>query len=120
MKNARRVIISMIAFAFVTALLVCWTWLTGGRLSDVFDLFGRRRTLALQRLPDGNTFRVLQHWNGIDFYTTEFQHQSPQDDITTIGLDADDDRRESVALSVDERLHTASVNMGKETTHLKW
>ena len=119
MKNAKKALISIITFAGVIVLLVGWTWLTGGRLSDVLDLFGRRRTLALQRLPDGHTFRILQYWNGIDFYTTELQHQSPNGVVTTVCLDADD-RRETVPLSVDERQHTASIQTGRETAGVKW
>lgn len=120
MNNVSKAMLALLLFSSVIALSLCWTGLTGGRLSDMLDLFGRRRMLALQRTPDGHTFRVLQYWNGIDFYTTELQRQSPQGELTIVGLDADDDRREAVPLSVDERKHTASVQMGKETVNIIW
>lgn len=103
-----------------TMLLQGYAIVTGGRLSDLPELFGRRRTIAWQKMADGHAFRVVQHWNGIDFYTTELQHIAPSGDVKTYVVDGDDERRTSATLIVNARKRTADIKLVDSTVHWYW
>jgi hypothetical protein len=88
-------------------------------LPDV--IYAGRHTLAEQKLPSGDTFRVIQHWNRSDFYNTELVRTSPSGAVTIFVLDSDDNKIWSVPLVVDAQQHTATVTLsGGRTRSVSW
>lgn len=69
-------------------------------------------TLAEQRLASGHTFRVVQYWNHVDFYSTELRVTSPDGSTETHTLDGDDSKSWRLPLVIDEQHHTATVTLG--------
>jgi hypothetical protein len=102
-------IISLVVCVIVAALwglgLLIGVW-----LPDVF--FAPERTLAEQRLASGHTFRVVQYWNRVDFYSTELRVTSPDGSTETHTLDGDDSKSWRLPLVIDEQHHTATVTLG--------
>jgi hypothetical protein len=84
--------------------------LIGVWLPDV--IFAPERTLAEQRLASGHTFRVVQYWNGVDFYSTELRVASPDGSTETHTLDGDDNKSWRLPLVIDELRHAATVTLG--------
>src|SRR5205814_9655969 len=64
---------------FVLCAIVAAVWalglLIGVWLPDV--VFAPRSTIAYTKLPSGYTFRIVQYWNRVDFYSTELHIISP-------------------------------------------
>jgi hypothetical protein len=102
-------IISLVLCVIVIALwglgLLIGVW-----LPDV--VFAPERTLAQHRLASGHTFRVVQYWNRVDFYTTELRVTSPDGSTETHTLDGDDSKSWRLPLVIDEQNHTATVTLG--------
>jgi hypothetical protein len=84
--------------------------LMGVWLPDVF--FARKHTLASDTLANGYSFRVVQYWNRIDFYTTELEVTSPYGQTEVHTLDGDDSKSWRLPLVVDELRRTATVTLG--------
>jgi hypothetical protein len=71
-----------------------------------------RHTLAEQHLSNGYSFRVVQYWNRVDFYSTEL-HVTPPDGHTEVHtLDGDDDKSWRLPLVIREQTRTATVTLG--------
>ena len=102
-------IISLIFCAIVGALWALGL-LIGVWLPDV--VFAPEHTIAEQRLASGHTFRVVQFWNRVDFYSTELRVTSPDGRTETHTLDGDDSKSWRLPLTVDEQRHTAMVILG--------
>jgi len=89
----RVAIISLIALPVILfCVFVIWP-------PDVFS--GARLTLGSLRLPDGQSFSVVQYWNHIDFYSTELQHLSSDGHSESYTLDGDDHKRWSAQIVAD-------------------
>jgi hypothetical protein len=84
--------------------------LIGVWLPDVIS--APERTLAQQRLASGHTFRVVQYWNHVDFYSTELRVTSPDGSSENHTLDGDDSKSWRLPLVIDEQRHTATVTLG--------
>ena len=54
---------------------------------------GKRAVLASAESASGERFKVVQFWNGVDFYTTQVEHVSP-DGIVDIAVIDGDDRKQ--------------------------
>jgi hypothetical protein len=91
--------------------LFCLPMLIGVWLPDV--LTAREHTLAEQRITSGHSFRVVQYWNRVDFYSTELRVTSPDGSTETHTLDGDDSKSWPLPLSIDEQNRTATVTLGR-------
>jgi hypothetical protein len=100
--------------SLVVCMIVVVLWglglLIGVWLPDV--AFAPERTLAEQRLASGHTFRVVQYWNRVDFYSTELRVTSPDGRTDTHMLDGDDSKSWRLPLVIDQQHHTATVTLG--------
>ena len=93
--------------------------LVGVWLPDV--LTAPENVLAEQRLTDGYSFRVIQYWNHMDFYTTELRVISPGGQAKTFILDGDDNKSWSLPLMIDEKHRTATVTLrGGRVKQVDW
>jgi hypothetical protein len=80
-----------------------------------------KRTLAEKTLTNGHSFKVIQYWNRVDFYTTELLHTSPAGSVNTHVLDGDDSKSWSLPLVVDEQNKTATITLsGERTRKIHW
>jgi hypothetical protein len=102
--NAIVLVVALICGALFGLPLLIGVW-----LPDV--IFARQHTLAEQRLATGRTFRVIQYWNRVDFYSTELHVISPGD-TEVYTLDGDDSKSWRLPLYVDEQNHAATVVLG--------
>ena len=102
-------IISLV-FGVIVGALWALGLLIGVWLPDV--VFAPERILAEQRLESGHAFRVVQYWNGVDFYTTELRVNAPDGGIECHTLDGDDSKSWRLPLVIDEQHHTATVTLG--------
>ena len=98
-------IVGLLLGALVGLPLLIGVW-----LPDVIS--APEHTLAEQRLPSGHSFRVVQYWNRVDFYSTELRVTSPDGSTETHTLDGDDSKRWRLPLVIDEQRHTATVTLG--------
>lgn len=74
---------------------------------------GRQATApAEQRLASDRAFRVVQHWNRVDFCSTELHVTSPDGQTEIHTLDGDDSKGCRLPLTIDEQSHTATVILG--------
>jgi hypothetical protein len=83
--------------------------LIGIWLPDV--IYAPESILAEQKLASGYTFRVVQYWNHIDFYSTELRITSPNGTTETHTLDGDDIKTWRLPLVIDEKHHTATITL---------
>jgi len=90
--------------------LLCLPLLVGIWLPDVIS--APHHTLAEQRLASGHSFRVVQYWNRVDFYSTELHITSPDGRTEVHTLDGDDSKSWRLPLVIDENLRTATVTLG--------
>jgi hypothetical protein len=104
--------LKIISLVFCVLVVALWALglLIGVWLPDV--VFAPERTLAEQRLASGHTFRVVQYWNRVDFYSTELRVTTPDGSIETHTLDGDDSKSWRLPLVIDEQHHTATVTLG--------
>jgi len=107
MKKLR--VILLIAGLLLGALFIL-PLLIGVWLPDVIS--APEHTLAEQRLASGHSFRVVQYWNRVDFYSTELRVTSPGGSTETHRLDGDDSKSWRLPLVVDEQRQTATVTLG--------
>ena len=89
-----------IVFCAIVAPLWALGLLIGVWLPDV--VFAPRSTIAYKTLPSGYSFRVIQYWNRVDFYSTELHITFPDGRKQVHTLDGDDNKSWSVPMSVDE------------------
>lgn len=75
----------------------------------ILDFTGRTRTLGDERSADGQRFEVIQYWNYVDFYTTEFVVTRPDGSSVKTEIDGDANRNRSAEIILDEPGRTASV-----------
>ena len=110
-------ILGIVALVFGVLLFV--PLLAGIWLPDVIS--APRHTLAEQRLASGFSFRVVQYWNRVDFYSTELHVTSPDGRIEVHTLDGDDNKRWRLPLVIDEQRRTATVTLsGKRVKEVDW
>lgn len=107
MRRRRTIIVLAVSIPLLALFLPL---LMGVWLPDVF--FGGTRTLASASLTNGYTFRVVQYWNHVDFYSTELHVTSPDGRTEVHTLDGDDAKSWRVPLTVDEPSRVASVTLG--------
>ncbi|HYG35679.1 MAG TPA: hypothetical protein VEC99_12885, partial [Clostridia bacterium] len=81
-------VVLVLSLVFVT--LFGLPLLIGVWLPDV--IAPREHILAEQRLASGYSFRVIQYWNRIDFYSTELRVTSPNGHTEVHTLDGDDSK----------------------------
>ena len=99
----------VITFLSLTGALFLLPLLIGVWLPDVF--FATKHTLASKTIASGYTFRVVQYWNGYDFYSTEL-HVTPPGGRTEIHtLDGDDSKSWRLPLVIDAHARTATVTL---------
>jgi hypothetical protein len=79
-------------------------------LPDV--VFAPRSTIAYAKLPSGYTFRVIQYWNRVDFYSTELHIVSPDGREQEHTLDGDDNKSWRVPMQIDESNRAVLVTLG--------
>ncbi len=84
--------------------------LIGVWLPDV--IAAPRYTLAEQHLTNGYSFRVVQYWNRVDFYSTELHVTCPDGRTEFHTLDGDDSKSWRLPLVIDEQSRTATVTLG--------
>jgi hypothetical protein len=88
-------------------------------LPDVF--VGRQSILAESKIDSSITFRVVQYWNHVDFYTTELHILHPSGSLEKRNLDDDDDKTWSVPLVIDPRQRTATITLkGNRVRTVHW
>jgi len=81
----------------------------------------RPHTLATENLPNGDSFRIIQYWNNIDFYNTEFLHITPDGTTNTTILDGDDKKQWRGVLRVNPSNRTATIILeGDGIRTLNW
>jgi hypothetical protein len=97
-------LVGLTMVALVTPLLI------GVWLPDVFT--HAVHTLAERRLSSGHVFRVVQYWNGVDFYSTELRVTAPDGKTEVYLLDADDQKSWRLPLVIDEQGRGAIVILG--------
>jgi hypothetical protein len=102
-------IISLIVAAII-ALLWLLGLLIGVWLPDV--VLAPRSTIAFAKSSSGHTFRVIQYWNRVDFYSTELHVTSPDGIEFDNTLDGDDMKSWSVPMSIDESNKVVSITLG--------
>ncbi len=83
--------VTLVSFVLAALLLPL---IIGVWLPDI--LLGQQRVLAEQTLPTDQTYRVVQYWNYVDFYTTELRV-----------LNADGSRQRCI-IDGDDNLHFAA------------
>jgi len=106
MRRKRTIIV---VAASIPVLVLLLPLLIGVWLPDAF--FGGTRTLASVSLTNGYTFRVVQYWNHVDFYSTELHVTTPDGHTEIHTLDGDDAKSWRVPLTVDEPGRVASVTL---------
>ncbi len=86
------------------------------------DVMGApERTLAERQTSSGQTVRVVQYWNHVDFYSTELRVISPNGSTETQTLDGDDGKTWSVPLVVDEGSKSATITLrGGRVKRVYW
>jgi hypothetical protein len=110
-------ILAVVALLFVASLVVPLG--LGIWLPDV--IFAPTRILAEQKLQNGHSFRVIQYWNHVDFYTTELVHTLPGGRVIQTVLDGDDNKSWSVPMVVDEKGRSVHVTLsGKRLRRISW
>jgi hypothetical protein len=88
-------------------------------LPDVFIPI--RHTLASATLTNGYSFRVIQYWNHVDFYSTELHIKSPDGRTDIRTLDGDDWKTWRVPMTLDEEQRVVSVTLGGNRLRMeKW
>lgn len=93
--------------------------LVGIWLPDVVS--APRRTLAEHRSTDGYSFRVIQFWNRIDFYSTHLHVTAPDGSTEVFVLDGDDRKSWHLPLVINEQNRTATVTLsGDRVRRVKW
>ena len=102
------VILGVIAVLF--AVLLGVPLLFGVWLPDIIG--APHHTLAERRLDSGRSFRVVQYWNRVDFYSTELHVTSPDGRTEVHTLDGDDNKSWRSRLLVDEQRRTATATLG--------
>jgi hypothetical protein len=105
----KRPLIILLIVGFLVGVLLGLPLLIGVWLPDVIS--APERTLAEQRLASGHSFRVMQYWNRVDFYSTELRITSPDGSTETHTLDGDDSKSWRLPLVIDEQRHTATVTL---------
>jgi hypothetical protein len=78
-------------------------------LPDVFT--DSEHVLAERQLASGHSFRVVQYWNRVDFYTTLLRHTSPDGTLETFVLDGDDGKSWSTPLVINEETRSARITL---------
>ncbi|MCL4789670.1 MAG: hypothetical protein KJ070_23290, partial [Verrucomicrobia bacterium] len=109
-RRVNRPLTILLTVAVVLGALFSLPMLIGVWLPDVIT--AREHTLAEQRLASGYSFRVVQYWNRVDFYSTELRVTSPDGRTEVHTLDGDDSKSWRLPLTVDEQSHTATVMLG--------
>lgn len=80
-------------------------------LPDTFSF--KPHTLALTTTPNGHTFRIIQYWNGEDFYNTELWHTYPNGKLDRKVVDSDDVKQWNASLSVDAAHQQVGMTIGE-------
>ena len=106
----KRTLVTLLIVTLIFGTLFGLPLLIGVWLPDVIG--ASQHTLAGRRLDSGHTFRVVQYWNRIDFYSTELHVISPDGRTEVQTLDGDDSKSWRLPLTVDEQNHTATVILG--------
>ena len=75
-------------------------------------MFAPKTTIAYATTPSGYTFRVIQYWNRVDFYSTELHVISPVGSVEVHILDGDDSKSWTVPMKVDQSNRVVSVMLG--------
>ena len=110
-------ILGIIALLFVV--LLCLPLLVGIWPPDIIG--APRHTLAERRLDSGHSFRVVQYWNHVDFYSTELHVTLPDGRTEVHTLDGDDNKSWRLPLVIDEQRHTATVTLsGGRVKKVDW
>jgi hypothetical protein len=102
--------LKLTALFVVLVIFLLMPLLAGVWLPDVF--FARKHTLASHTLTNGYSFRVVQYWNRVDFYTTELHVTTPDGSTEVHVLDGDDSKSWRLPLLVDQYRRTATVTLG--------
>ena len=105
----KRLLVTSLIVGLVFAALIGLPLLIGVWLPDVIS--ASEHIVAEKRLASGHTFRVVQYWNRVDFYSTELRVTSPDGTTETHTLDGDDSKSWRLPLIIDEEQHTATVTL---------
>src|SRR5688500_1646229 len=100
--------IALVAFALAMVLVLPLQ--VGVWVPDV--IAAPRNVLAEERRENGESVRVIQYWNRIDFYSTELEYVGTNGTVTTCTLDGDDSKSWRVPLVVDWERKKAKVTLG--------
>ena len=106
----KRPLVIVLIVALIFGALFGLPLLIGVWLPDM--IYAPHHTLAEQRLASGHTFRVVQYWNRVDFYSTELHVTSPDGGTEVHTLDGDDSKSWRLPLTIDEQKHTATIILG--------
>ena len=99
-------------WAVITSLAVGAIFLPLTQRVWIPDFLGTRRTLATTDASSGYSFCVTQEWNFGDFYNTSLWITAPNELAKEFLLDADDGKRWTVPIEIDESTRTAKVSLG--------
>jgi hypothetical protein len=111
------IILAAVALLFLASFVVPLG--LGIWLPDV--VFAPIRTLAEEKLESGHSFRVIQYWNHVDFYTTELVHTLPGGRVIQTVLDSDDNKSWSVPMVIDEKGRSVHVTLsGRRLRRISW
>ncbi len=115
----RKVYITLLGAGACLAAVLVLPLSIGIWLPDIID--APRDTIAKQHLPDGTTFRVVQYWNRVDFYSTRLQVAKPDGTEKIYLLDDDDSKSWHVPLTIDPAAGTAAVTLsGDRVKVVNW
>jgi hypothetical protein len=88
-------------FAVVLSAVLLLPLMVGVWIPDVIN--APVNVLAVQRSRAGETFRVIQYWNHVDFYTTELEYIGTNGLVKRLVLDGDDAKSWRVPLYIDQK-----------------
>lgn len=106
----RLLIVTTAAVCVLVSALWAYASSIGVWLPDV--VFAPRSAIAYAKASGGYTFRVVQYWNRVDFYSTELHVISPDGSEEGHTLDGDDNKSWSVPIRVDESNRVVTVTLG--------
>ncbi|HTG42897.1 MAG TPA: hypothetical protein VK633_00070 [Verrucomicrobiae bacterium] len=103
-----------IVILIISGALLLFPLRIGVWLPDLF--WSRSHILASHTSTNGYRFRVIQHWNSADFYSTELHITAPDGRTEVRTLDGDDSKSWSVPLVVNETSRVVLVTLGRGRT----
>lgn len=106
--RAPAVLGSIMGGILVAAMVLVISVAVGVWPPDIFTL--KRHSLAEMTTKEGYHFRVVQYWNQIDFYSTEFHVTLSDGSLRAHTLDGDDSKKWRAMITVDEEKRTVAVS----------